>query len=102
MSLCDLTCLRDQSSVSLAGKDFQNSGPKQNKKRSNFRLKTSIMKSKVPNINQSESHLTQLNMPEDCFDKTIKSCLIDVLLKASPCKIDKMLMNGGDGALIAY
>ena len=33
------------------------------------------MTSKPPNINQNERHLTQLNMPEVCLDKTIESCL---------------------------
>ena len=33
MSLCGLTCARDQFTVSLARKDFENSGTKQNEKR---------------------------------------------------------------------
>ena len=62
------------------------------------------MKSKPPNINQSERHLTQVNMPEAYLDKTIKSCLKVVFSKTlpTPQKIHKMVMNGGDGTLVAY
>ena len=42
-------------------------------------------------------------MPEVCLDKTIESCLKVVLSKTlpTPRKIHKMLMNGGDGKLVA-
>ena len=62
------------------------------------------MKTKPPNINQSERHLTQLNMPVVCLDETIESGLKVVLSKTlfKSRKIHKMLMNGGDRTLVPY
>ena len=103
-SLRGVTRSSDPSSVTLAGKDFLNSGPKVKTKNAQLKQKTSVMKCKPPNINQSERHLTQLNMPEVCLDKTIESCLKVVLSKTlpTPRNIHKMPMNGGDGTLVAY
>ena len=53
------------------------------------------MTSKWLSINQSERHLTRLNMPEVCLDKTIESCLKVMLLKTLQTlrKIHKMLIK---------
>ena len=67
-SLRGVTRTRDQSSVSLAGKDFQNSSQTKQKFSA---LVEDFNEKQAPNINQSERHLTQLNMPEVCLDNTI-------------------------------
>ena len=75
-SLRGVTRARDQSSVTLAGKDFQKSGPKQSEKCSalveDFNYES---KPPMPFTFRVKGHLTQLNMPKVCLDETIESCL---------------------------
>ena len=57
------------------------------------------MKKKPPNINHSERHLTQLNMPEVClekknYQKLFESCVVEKFTDAA--ENPRMLMNGSE------